>query len=350
MTLDPVFRSREAVRQIKEDGFLDRMDESLAAHRETLAYVHGLMPEIIDRRFLSPAPPEEGVSLELLQNHFFLILFHSIFKSLGTSAERLRFYARLNLCIKGTVTAGDNLFDDEGKSLLPLELGGAGHRFGSILQLLCFDRLSARVYRAAIGEGWLTRTAADAMDKGLLNRLAAIGTLEGQEERGVDEVLTVDDMIARVHRVRGGSLFSLAFIAPEVIETGALRERFVAAERAISDLGTAFQIVDDLTDFEFDLTRRSHNILTAAAYHSDDERVRAAIRDLLKGKRPEPNLVETVFARPAKAVLDRARGLGRSAFEQLQALGFWFPPERSDTLIHSIVGIEGVARMESLTS
>lgn len=349
MTLDPVFRSKEAVSRIREDGFLENMADSLRAHRAAIQHVRGLMPEVLDGSYLGDTADDEE-DVDFLQNHFFLVLFHSIFKTIGCSAEHLQFYARVNFCIKGLVTAGDNLFDDEAKKLLPLKVDNAGSRFESILQLLCFDRLVHRVCDDTIADGWLTREKASTVHRGILDRMALIGTLEGSEESGIDRILTVDEMIEKVHRVRGGALFSLAFIAPMVIEEGEVRARFEKAEGAIRNLGTAFQIVDDLTDFEFDLTRKSHNIVFAAAYHSEDAAERAAIKELLGGREPEPGMVEEVFGKCAQSVLARARDEGRKAFQQLEDLGFWFSPERSDDLIHAIVGIEGVARMASLTA
>ncbi|MEW6359689.1 MAG: class 1 isoprenoid biosynthesis enzyme [Planctomycetota bacterium] len=348
MTLDPVFRSKEAVRQIQEDGFLQNMADSLRAHHDAIRHIHALMPEVLDGCYLSPTDDEP--EMEFLQTHFFLVLFHSLFKTLGCSPKRLTFYARANFCIKGIVTAGDNIFDDEAKKLLPLAVKNAGARFESILQMLCFDRLIHRVCEDAVADRWITREKARAFHRALLDRLAHIGTLEGSEENGVDDILPVNEMIEKVHRVRGGALFSLAFVAPGVIEEGETLARFREAEKAIRDLGTAFQIVDDLTDFEFDLTRKSHNILFGAAYHSEDATARSAIRDLLNGKKPERGMVEGVFAECAQLVLARARAEGRRAFDRLARLGFWFPPERSDSLVHAIVGIEGVARIESLTS
>jgi len=347
MTLDPVFRSRKAVEQIKKDGFIKRMSDSIAAQHRAIAYINGILPEVLDSSYIADEP--EQSELEFLQHHFFLILFHSIFKTLGASEQHLEFYARLNLCIKGIVTAGDNLFDDEAKLLIPLKLG-KGRTFASILQMLCFDRLIHRVCDDAVAEGWLSVNAARNIHRGLLNRLAEIGALEGSEEEGVREILTSEETIERVHRVRGGALFSLAFIAPSVIETGETLERFRKAETAVRRLGTAFQIVDDLTDFEFDLTRRSHNLLFSEAYHNGTPEMRQAIESLLSGAKPEPRMVETVFRDCARRVLDRAREEGRKAFEELARLGFWYPPEKSDDLVHAIVGLEGVARMESLTS
>ena len=349
MTLDPVFRSQDAVEQIRRDGFLERMADSRLAHEEAIRYIHGLMPQVLGPGYMDPQAAVPG-EIEFLQNHFFLILFHSVFKTLDPGPARMLFYSRLNFCIKGVVTAGDNLFDDEAKKLLPLAVDGAGTRFASILQLLCFDRLMHRVCDDAVADGCITRDQAIAVHRGLLDRLASIGTLEGSEEKGVSEILPVDEMIEKVHRVRGGSLFSLAFVAPLILEEGEVRGRFEKAEQAIRDLGTAFQIVDDLTDFEFDLTRRSHNIVFAAAYHSGNPAERDAISRLLDGEPPEPRMVETVFRSCAASVLDRARAEGRRAFERLAELGFWFPPEHSDQLVHAIVGIEGVERMESLSA
>ena len=346
MTLDPVFRSKAAIRQIEEDGFLEHMADSLIAQAETIEYIHGLMPEIIDGRFLHSVPPENG-EIEFLQNNFFLTLFHSIFKSLGTDPDHLRFYVRANFCIKGIVTAGDNLFDDEEKMLLPFNLE-SGARFASILQLLTFDRLIHRVCDDTRKEGWLEESTANEVHRSLLNMLADIGTLEGSEEHGVDEILPVDEMIEKVHRVRGGSLFSLAFVPPKVIETGEMLEKFERAEKAIDHLGTAFQIVDDLTDFEFDLTRKSHNILVAAAVHEGDAAAKSAIASLLEGGEPTPNMVETVFGDCARSVLAKAEAEGRRAFEILQDLGFWFDPDRAALLVQAIVGLEGVSRIEEL--
>jgi hypothetical protein len=355
MTLDPVFRSRAAVREIQEAGLLDRMSGSLAEHRAAVRWVHERMPEVLDRRFLEPAAPEADgagpagpAELDFLQSHFFLVLFHSVFACLGPGPERLRLYARLNFCIKGIVTAGDNLFDDEAKRLLPLRIEHGGSRFESILQLLCFSRLVHLACEQAAAAGDLTGEQARDLHRGLLDRLAEIGSLEGSEEGGVEELLPVEEMIEKVHRVRGGALFSLAFIAPAVIEQGEARARFARAEAAIRRLGTAFQIVDDVTDLEIDLARRSHNIVAAVAVQQGSDASRALILDARRGKRPERAALEQVLDEAAPVVLGRARDEARRAFEELAALGYWFPPERSAALVHAIVGVEGAERMERM--
>ena len=127
-------------------------------------------------------------------------------------------------------------------------------------------------------------------------------------------------------------------------------DEVAAAEVAVAQLGTAFQIVDDLTDFEFDVGRRTHNLLTSQIHHhgSDDER--AALDALWAGETPEEGVVETTFRESARAVMEIAYAEARASFAGLQSLGHWFDPALADEVVRAIVGLDGVARMEALTS
>jgi hypothetical protein len=127
-------------------------------------------------------------------------------------------------------------------------------------------------------------------------------------------------------------------------------ERVALAEPAVARLGTAFQIVDDLTDFEFDLGRRSHNLLTSQIYHHGSPAEREALAGFRAGGEVEEGIVETLFGNAARAVLERAYVEARASFRQLADLGHWFEPELADEVVHAIVGLDGVARMEVLTS
>ena len=60
--------------------------------------------------------------------------------------------------------------------------------------------------------------------------------------------------------------------------------------------------------------------------------------------------VETLFADSARAVLEVAYAEARASFAGLRALGHWFDPELADEVVHAIVGLDGVARMERITS
>lgn len=355
MTLSPVFRSREAVRLLADEGVWSKLSPDMEAQADAVRVVYRDLEGLIGKEFRSTEPHVPSAAevstpegLHFLQEYFFLILFRSIFRSLGVPEKRLRVYTEVNFCIKGTITAADNLFDDQEKSLLPLR-PHAGPRFMSILQLMAFERLLRGALDRGVANDVLDRTAAAAIQRALLDRMATIGTLEGSEEGGVDVIPEPDVMVESVHRVRGGALFALAFAGPAVLETEEAGDRMRRAEKAVAQLGTAFQIVDDLTDFEFDVGRRSHNLLTAQIHHRGSEAERAALdRCLTTGDVPE-GVVESTFRESARAVLERAYIEARASFVSLQALGHWFPAALADEVVHAIVGLEGIQRMEALT-
>jgi hypothetical protein len=359
MTLSPVFRSSSAVLLLREEGILERLAPAVASQARAVRTVHEDLKEILDPAFLSDPPglpvggEELGVaSLPFLQEYFFLILFRSLFESLGVDGERLDRYAEINFCVKGTITAADNLFDDQAKSLLPLD-AEKGTRFLSILQLMCFERLIRRALDRGVEASELTPSERDRVLKGLLDLMARIGRLEGSEEGGVDHIPTPGEMVERVHRVRGGALFALAFVPPMIMEKGETAERIRRAEPAVARLGTAFQIVDDLTDFEFDIGRRSHNLLVAQVHHHGTEEERERLDELWAaqaGASAPSGLVEGPFRASARAVLDRAYLEARASFGSLAELGFWFPESLADEVVHAIVGLDGVRRMESLAT
>ena len=356
MTLSPVFRSDHAVQLLADHGVWARLAGDMEAQAEAVRLIYGDLEHLLGEEFRK-APPEvpdasevsTEAGLHFLQEYFFLILFRSIFACLGMTEERLRFYTELNFCIKGTITAADNIFDDQAKTLLPLS-DESGSRFMSILQLMAFERLLRRVLDRGESAGVVTRGQGEAIQRALLDRMAAIGRLEGSEEGGVADIPPPDEMVEAVHRVRGGALFALAFSAPALVEEGEVASKLELAERAVAQLGTAFQIVDDLTDFEFDVGRRSHNLLVSQIHHQGSGPERAAFRPYWSGEEMDAGDVEALFGDSARAVLERAYVEARASFKGLQDVGFWFDPALADEVVRAIVGLDGVARMEALAS
>jgi hypothetical protein len=356
MTLSPVFRSPEAVQLLEEKGVWERLAPAMQAQAQAVNALYGDLEALMDSRFLEKGRtvPEEGemrspAGLAFLQEYFFLILFRSLFESLGVSPERLAFYTELNFCIKGTITAADNIFDDQDKSLLPL-VASSGHRFLSFLQLMSFERLIRRTCDRAVDAGVIQAEDTHAILRGLLNRMAEIGELEGSEEGGVDEIPAPEAMVQRVHEVRGGALFALAFVAPGLLETGEVGTTVREAEPAIARLGTAFQIVDDLTDFEFDLSRKSHNLLVSQIHHQGNETERDELERLWAGEAVPQGIVEGLIRISARGVLERAYVEAQGSLRRLGELGFWFPDELAPQVVKAIVGLEGVARMEAISA
>jgi hypothetical protein len=356
MTLSPVFRSHAAVRLLSEKGVWTRLAGDMEAQANAVRRLHGDLERLLGEEFRKEPPHVPSADevttdagLSFLQEYFFLILFRSVFTSLGVPEERLAFYTELNFCIKGTITAADNIFDDQSKTLLPLA-DTAGSRFLSILQLMAFERLMRGVLDRGEAAGVLSNEQSARIQRGLLDRMAKIGTLEGSEEGGVLDIPPPEEMVEAVHRVRGGALFALAFAAPSLLESGEVAAKLERAERAVAQLGTAFQIVDDLTDFEFDVGRRSHNLLVSQIHHRGSGEERAAFRAFWTGKEMEPDDVELLFGDSARAVLERAYVEARASFKGLKDVGFWFDPSLADDVVRAIVGLDGVARMEALTA
>lgn len=356
MTLSPVFKSPEAVAFLEDQGIFDRLQPALRTQAAAVDVLYQDVKNVIDARYLSPradrrqnADADSDDGRAFIQDFFFLVLFASLFDSLGVSEQRLAFYAEVNFCIKGTITAADNLFDDQDKSLLPLA-NISGSRFSSILQLMCFERLLRRSCDRAVHASVASAAECEVLLRELITWMAEIGTLEGSEEGGVSEILSPESMIDRVHRIRGGALFSLAFVAPTSVEHGEVLERISAAQPAIARLGTSFQIVDDLTDFEFDVRRRSHNLLASQVFHHGDPEERSMLTSLWHGDDIPEGVVETVLRKSARAVLDSAYDEARAAFDAMAALGFWFPPDLAPSVVQAIVGVEGTERMQVLVS
>tara|TARA_Y100000588_G_scaffold107593_1_gene117793 strand:- start:1122 stop:2159 length:1038 start_codon:yes stop_codon:yes gene_type:complete len=342
------------VQLLEEHGVWARLEGDVEAQAEAVRIVQADLRTLIAEQFLTEAPLVPSAAevmtpdgLRFLQEYFFLILFRSIFASVGVPEARLKLYAELNFCIKGTITAADNIFDDQAKTLLPFA-PNTGARFMSILQLMSFERLLRRVLERGRVKEILNRAECDAIQRELLDRMALIGRLEGSEEGGVKEIPRPEAMLENVHRIRGGDLFALAFAAPSVLE-GGLSEKLCAAEYAVAQLGTAFQIVDDLTDFEVDVGRRSNNLLVSQIHHHGSKEEKETLVRLWADGEVSEGLVEALFLNSAGSVLDMAYSEARAAFTGLVDLGYWFDPSLAEQVVHAIVGLDGVLRMESLT-
>jgi hypothetical protein len=285
----------------------------------------------------------EGASLEFVQTFFFPILFRSILQSIGVQRANLDVYSELNFCIQGTIVAADNLFDGEQKSVLSLRTEG-GYRFASILELIVFQRLMARVFDRAADRGSISTAASRRIQRELTSRMAAIGALEGAEEAGVESVDDVDTMLERVQRVRGGQLFELSLVAPAIVEPSDRQAAISRAAHAVSGLGTAFQIVDDITDLEIDLRQGRQNLLVAQIGEAGTHEEQAALRRIRES--PVPLGCIEPFVDSARAVLERARDETRRSLDELAALGFWWPPALADDLVFALVGLDGLRTMD----
>lgn len=319
MTLSPVFQDLEKLNMVIEALGEDEFGEALAIQKSAVERLYADLPSIIgpssldDDLFGELCPQSDSA---FAQRYFFITLFTYILKDLGIPGRRLDFYASLNYCIMGTTAAADNLFDGEDKAFLPLKKGG-GSVYHSVLQLMCFERLVANAGYGAIQRGILDKEMFDKIQKGILDKMAKIGSLEGSEESGVKDIPSPEEMVRNVHGVRGGMLFELATVAPAVLEGDEMMAEIDKTADAIKDLGTAFQIVDDLTDFEFDLTRKSHNILVSQIHHRGSEAEKKALAEALENPPANEDFVENHAMESGARALEMAVALITSAIMKI---------------------------------
>jgi len=337
MTLAPVFRSRKGIEFLLKNHYIEKMQDSIKAQKQTISRMQNLMPEIIDDAFLGKNTAKILDDVSFVQSNFFPLMFHSIYNTLGIEKENSNFYNDINFCVKGIVIAGDNIFDNEEKTLIPLSLG-KGKRFRAIMQLLCFQRLLEITLEEAEKKGVISDFQKKEIHKEIITRLAEIGTLEGSEEEGIKQIMSPKESIEKVHKIRGGKLFSLAFIAPMILEGD--KEKITKAAVAVEKLGTSFQIVDDITDIEFDITRRTNNILLAEIASNGRKEERDFIEKLYTGKKFENDILESPLSRSIDSVLTMASQESVEAFSILEEMGFWINPEDSKVLVKAIIGID----------
>lgn len=352
MTLSPVFKDTEklaaVIEALGERGF----NEALAVQKNAVSRLFSDLKEIIGDSSLDPSlesvlAPESDATFA--QRYFFITLFTLIFKTMGIEGARLDFYARMNYCIMGTTAAADNLFDSEDKLFLPLKADG-GAIYHSVLQLMCFERLAAKTGRCAIADGVLDEGQFAEIQKGIFDTMADIGSLEGSEEGGVDDIPSPSEMVRDVHGVRGGLLFSLATIAPSHLEASETLKMIGSAAEAIRSLGTAFQIVDDISDFEFDLSRKSHNILVSEIHHNGTAEERAALESVWHAHEVPGEFVENNAMSSATRALSTAVELIADSLASLDALGFSIDEEMSKELAVAFASTRGTPRLEAVSA
>lgn len=208
--------------------------------------------------FLSPgllaSPGEKVAEVDYLKANVFSILFIAIYGCLGFKDERRLFYGSANQCIRGIVTATDNILDNENKELLPLPLPPKANRFRSVMSALLYDRVLD-----SLCDDFGPAQKKD-FQRELAMALYTIGEVEAEEEVGLKKIAPAEEIVRRVHSRRGGNLLKLAFVAPFVYEQNN-RERIGTAADGVHSIGMALQMIDDVVDLAEDARGVKNNYL-----------------------------------------------------------------------------------------
>jgi len=205
-----------------------------------------------------------------LENNFFSALFLYSYHRAGIPRGRRVLYAALNHCLRGMVTGCDNILDDEYKKTLETDLPAGAARFRSIIDIMASDRVMFSILMAAYGRNELSSEQVLKASTASLHALTASGIQESTEERGIQSILTPQDILSKVHHYKTGLLFNCPWGIPAVLEQ--LKPGTVAPlQQALYRIGIGCQILDDMVDLGRDTRETHHNYVASLIYHGSDQ-------------------------------------------------------------------------------
>jgi hypothetical protein len=313
---------------------------SLYEHVSVEHEVRKFTEDILEKKYIRKK--RAGMEdMKYLQKNIFSILFLSIYRAIGIPRERRLFYGVINHCLRGLVTATDNILDNEYKEMLPLDFPDDAYRFKSVMHILLFDRFMFRLFNSACDSGMISREQAGMLNREIFNSIVPIGAEEAGEEGGVRNILKPAEILSSVHKYKGGKLLCLAFVAPGIIEVELL-DSVRQAEQGVFSIGMALQVIDDITDFYNDIRDSRHNYLVSAIYHEGQDHEKEHLMEFLAGKTTEMVAVEKLYGKTLGRVMEQALGEALAGFEMLEKAGYWLNRHNAISLIHSIFHLRGV--------
>jgi hypothetical protein len=239
--------------------------------------------EILEGSGINIKPPPK--KWFLLRHNYFSVLFIVVFFILKIPMPRLRFYARLDHCLRTWVTACDNLLDDELKELLITDLPEDARIFKSVHTILVADRIFFSFMIDAVREGTISEEEMDMLLGVSLSSISASGREEAEEERGVVYDLSPDDILYRIHSVKTGLLFTSPLSAPLALGDIDMNDpHYINIHGGLCSIALGCQILDDLSDIGMDLFNTKHNYLAALVLHGRNGQERSLINEILSGK------------------------------------------------------------------
>jgi hypothetical protein len=340
--------------QDERTSYLSFLRQAIDHPAVTVAFADGAlrhrrMEQDFNEQLRAVCPKPEALSfphMELApgaywQRNFFSILFLSIFDAIGISAERQHRYGMVLHAIRGVVTATDNILDEEAKGAVQLKLAG-----GKVLPNVLVMLMETGVLQEVVRDVAADRDAERRTWKALIAALFALGAEESSEEHAIETVLSPKDLLDQIHRHRGGGLLQLAFVVPELNEPQ-LRQAVRMAKSGVNHIGLSLQIIDDITDFDEDLTRRNHNMLRSwiVFQHPDGPCSDAELSAMSTELRKAP---ERHFPRATREVMRVAIEMALEGFDILNENGH--PADRSAALqlIKAMFKLRGLERLWSI--
>lgn len=206
--------------------------------------------------------------LSLEKNYFSMIFLYSFYR-LDIPKNRRILYVTINQCLRGMVTGCDNIFDDEYKKTLDTDLPEKGYKFRSILDIMASDRILFSVLLKSAENGGIDYEMVEPAVNESLRSLLKSGVQEASEEEGVDEFLTPETILTKVHHYKTGVLFQSPLAIPAIIEKN--NGEISRIKDALYDIGMGCQILDDMVDISMDIHMKRHNYVSSLIFHSGEK-------------------------------------------------------------------------------
>jgi hypothetical protein len=276
-----------------------------------------------------------------LRHNYFSVLFIAMFHVLDIPAPRLTLYARLNHCLRSWVTACDNLLDNELKEIILTDLPAKAHTFKSVHTILLTDRIFFSFLMDALDQDIINAKEMEHLLNISLSAISASGREEAEEEGGVMDVPTPEEILQQVHLAKTGHLFAAPLSAPAVLGDIDLSQPTAAQAKAgLMTFGLGCQILDDISDLGLDIIDRKYNYLFSLIHHQGTPAEKKQLQKFCQeGHLSDHNKLYQAFSRASQQALTDATQQLKKALRSLSDCGLPLSKLNRDIFIKILVSV-----------
>jgi len=269
------------------------------------------------------------------EKNFFSILLLSILKSAQIPKYRRLKYGLLLQALRTIVTCTDNILDHEQKGAIQLETNLHNPVLDNVLLTLAAQKVLLCASCSLCSEPYGT----ERLQKRLLDSLFAVAQGESAASLLPGETYPIpDQIIETVHKKIGGQLLGLALVAPMENESEH-RTALEPMEQGILAIGTALQMLDDITDIVEDWAVGKKNYLASWMMHHPPVISMNALHDILTG---DTSAVALKLGSNRIAAIDQAIAKSLEGFDLLHQGGYPVNHEQALILLRIMFRLRGL--------
>jgi hypothetical protein len=279
-----------------------------------------------------------------LRHNYFSVLFIVVFHLMNIPPQRLKFYARINHCLRTWVTACDNLLDDELKELIITDLPEKAKIFKSVHTVLAADRIFFLFLREAVKKGVISDDEMELLLSNTMTAMSESGREEAEEEGGVDYSVKPEAILHDVHMSKTGRLFTSPLSAPFALGDISMKDETVKCiYEGLAAFGIGCQILDDLSDLGTDLYNQKFNYVASVIMHSVNGSERARLIELVhdSGRIKDDHYLYQQFSGASKIAMKEARDQFHRALDLLCRGGLPLNKTKRQVFIKTLLAIFG---------